>query len=92
MRTCAGVRRLLLYLPLLVTLVSFIPGEALAKGGTNLHEPLPVNPLSVNPLPVVPAVHRAVHRPGQPPFFFGGCGHGRYRVAITHQCRGPADE
>ncbi len=26
-----------------------------------------------------------------PVSFLGGCGHGRYRDANTHQCRGPAD-
>lgn len=87
MRTCAvlkTVRRLILYLPLLVTLVPFIPGEALAKGGTNLHEPLPV----------FHAVGRTVGswtRSFLPDEIFEGCGHGRYRVLSTHKCRGPAN-
>jgi hypothetical protein len=89
MRTCAGlrtVRRLLLYLPLLVTLVPFIPGEALAKGGTDVH----------SLAPEFPAVQKTVRSvtviKGTSSFYyFGGCGHGRYRVASTHMCRGPAD-
>jgi len=46
-KACArlrSARRSLLYLPLLVTLVPFVPGEALAKGGTNSHEMAAVFP------------------------------------------------
>ena len=91
MRTCAGsntVRRLLLCLPLLLTLMPFIPGEALGKGGTNMHEMAAVFPA------VGKAVSKTVGAVGswKPSFILGGCGHGRYRVAITHKCRGPAGD
>ena len=88
MRICARlrtVRRLFLYLPLLVTLVPFIPDEALAKGGTDVH----------SMAAVFPAVHETVSKTvgslKRSFSLFGGCGHGRYRVASTHMCRGPAD-
>ena len=68
------------FLPLLVFLVPLFPGGALGKGGTNMHEGLPVSRAGV-PTPSLPP----------PSELLSGCGHGRYRDAATHRCRGPAD-
>lgn len=57
-----------------------LSGEASGKGGTNLHEGLPVSRAGA------PTVE-----PSSPNESFGGCGRGRYRDLHTHKCRGPAD-
>jgi hypothetical protein len=57
-----------------------VPGAALGKGGTNIHEGLSVSRAGV------PTIE-----PPSPNESFGGCGRGRYRDAHTRKCRGPAD-
>jgi hypothetical protein len=57
-----------------------LSAQASAKGGTNVHEAIPV---SHDGAPTV--------EPSAPNESFGGCGRGRYRDARTHKCRGPAD-
>jgi hypothetical protein len=71
--------RLLLCLPLLLIFAPFVPGDALGKGGTNMHERLSASPAAI------PTYEPTLPRG------FGGCGRGRYRNPRTHKCRGPAD-
>jgi hypothetical protein len=68
---------------LILTFAALIPGSALAKGGTNMHEM---------------ASSHSVVRAGPPTLslpppreFLTGCGRGRYRDPHTQKCRGPAD-
>ena len=72
--------RFLLYLRRLLIFVSFVPGETLGKGGTNMHEGLPGSRAAV------PTYNSPLPNEG-----IGGCGRGRYRDPRTHKCRGPAD-
>jgi hypothetical protein len=73
--------RLPLCLALLLILLSGAPEAAFARGGTDLHEPLPVVHAATLP-------GSTLHLPAEN---FKGCGHGRYRDPRTHKCRGPAD-
>jgi hypothetical protein len=69
-----GLRLCLL---LLLALGSFVPGNALGKGGTNMHEMLSTS------RPAAPN-----YDPSLPSEGFVGCGRGRYCDARTHKCRG----
>lgn len=70
-----------LCLALLLTLLCGAPEAAFGRGGTDLHEPLPVVHAATLP-------DSTLHLPAGS---FKGCGHGRYRDPRTHKCRGPAD-
>ena len=61
-----------------------VAGPALAKGGGFLH---------LFPSQSPPVARAGVPTPQLPPAsdLLSGCGHGRYRDAATHRCRGPAD-
>jgi hypothetical protein len=68
-------------LVLLLMFVVLACGVALAKGGTNMHEPLPVTRAAMLP----------THQFSLPTGGFEGCGRGRYRDPRNHRCHGPAD-
>ena len=70
-------------LPLVVSGLTIIAdNSALAKGG----------PLHLFKSQSPPVSRAGVPTPSfLPSDFLSGCGHGRYRDAATHRCRGPAD-
>ena len=53
-----------------------VPGEALGKGGSSVHEGVYAVP------------NFELRLPNES---FGGCGRGRYRDPRTHKCHGPGD-
>jgi hypothetical protein len=63
---------------ILVALTTIASAPALAKGGyVRRSEPVDVTTGTIAQSPSIDAL--------------AGCGHGRYRDPVTHQCRGPAD-
>ena len=63
---------------LLLIAICLVPDDALARGGTNMHEGL------WPPRAVVPS-----YEPPLPSKDFGGCGLRRYRDVRTHKCHAP---
>jgi hypothetical protein len=77
--------RLPTWSPLLLSFVSgllLVPGEALGKGGTELHEKASYASMAGR----VPNFQLRL-----PNETFQGCGRGRYLDAHNHKCRGPGD-
>ena len=57
-----------------------VPGEALGKGGSSIHEGIYASTVQVPNFQIrLPHVD------------LGGCGRGRYRDPHTHKCHGPGD-
>ena len=57
-----------------------VPGEALGKGGSSVHEGVYASTVQVP--------NFELRLPNES---FGGCGRGRYRDPRTHKCHGPGD-